>query len=94
MLAELLHVAEDILPHDDGVVDQQADRQAQAEKGDDVDRESPSAAMTAYVPMMHTGSPAMVIERVSEVAEGQEHNEPRQDGALDKALEDVVARTP
>ena len=45
----------DVLQHDDGVVDDDADRQHQAEQRQVVERE-PSAAMTANVPISDTGT--------------------------------------
>ena len=52
----LCHPALDVLHHDDRVIDDDADRQHQAEQRQVVEREARAAAMTANVPISDTGT--------------------------------------
>ena len=56
----VLDVPHDVLEHDDGVVDHEADRERQCEQGDVVDGK-PNAYMAAQVPTSEIGSASAAI---------------------------------
>ena len=87
---QLLHVAEDVLPDDDGVVDEEADREAQGQQGDHVDRVA-ERGHDGEGGDDADGQAGHGDERVAQVAEGEEDDEPGEEDAEDQAVDDVVA---
>ncbi len=94
LLPLLLDEADDVLEHDDGVVDDDADGQREREQRDDVEREAHRPTSSANVPMIETGmaSAAMIVLR--DVAEEDEHDERREERAEHEVLLDRVDARP
>ncbi len=85
-LRMLLHHALDVLDHDDGVVDDDADGQHDGEQRHGVGGIADRVSSTAKVPIRLTGTAMRRDERGAEAAEEQEHHDHDQDEGLARAV--------
>ena len=90
---ELLFVHDtlDVLDDDDGIVDQQTDRQHHAEHGERVDRVSGSRQY-AECAEQHHGHRDRRNERGAEILQEEVHDEEHQDDRLEQRLHDLIDR--